>query len=91
MTIEQINEIGAKMEKTIMEGLPETKLFSDAEIVTLQFIGAMICGSLRDHKAIKGHVDYFCKCLTGYADTWIKLDDQNRQKAIKPDFKLVKK
>ena len=44
MTVKAINEMGSKMEKIILEGLPKTKLFSDAEIVMLQFVGAMICG-----------------------------------------------
>lgn len=83
MTIKSINEMGSKMEKIILEGLPKTKLFSDAEIVMLQFVGAMICGSLRDHKAIKNHIDCFCKDLVGYANTWMKLDDQNKSKLVR--------
>ena len=84
MTIKSINEMGSKMEKVILEGLPKTKLFSDAEIVMLQFVGAMICGSLKDHKAIKDHIGLFCKDLVGYANTWMKLDEQNKPKIIKP-------
>ena len=83
MTIKSINEMGSKIEKIILEGLPETKLFSDAEIVMLQFVGAMICGSLKDHKAIEAHIGLFCKDLVGYADTWMKLDKQNKSKIIK--------
>lgn len=83
MTIKSINEMGAKMEKIILEGLPNTKLFSDAEIVMLQFVGAMICGSLKDHEAIKDHVSYFCRDLVGYVNTWIRLDEQNKPKLIK--------
>ena len=83
MTIESINEMGSKMEKIILEGLPKTKLFSDAEIVMLQFVGAMICGSLKDPEAIKSHISLFCRDLIGYANTWIKLDEQNKSKIIK--------
>lgn len=83
MTIKSINEMGSKIEKIILEGLPETKLFSDAEIVMLQFVGAMICGSLKDHKAIEDHIGLFCKDLVGYANTWMKLDKQNKSKIIK--------
>lgn len=83
MTVKSINEMGSKMEKIILEGLPETKLFSDAKIVMLQFVGAMICGSLRDHEAIKDHISYFCRDLVGYANTWMKLDEQNKSKIIK--------
>ena len=83
MTVKSINEMGSKMEKIILDGLPETKLFSDAEIVMFQFVGAMICGSLKDHKAIKVHIDLFCKDLVGYANTWMKLDEQNKSKIIK--------
>lgn len=82
MTVKAINEMGSKMEKIILEGLPKTKLFSDAEIVMLQFVGAMICGSLRDHKAIRNHINCFCQDLIGYANTWMKLDDQQN----KPDL-----
>ena len=82
MTIKVINEMGSKMEKIILEGLPKTKLFSDAEIVMLQFVGAMICGSLRDHNAIRGHIADFCQSLVGYANTWMKLDNQNKPKLI---------
>lgn len=82
MTVKAINEMGSKMEKIILEGLPKTKLFSDAEIVMLQFVGAMICGSLKDHEAIKEHISYFCRDLVGYANTWMKLDDQNKPKLI---------
>lgn len=84
MTIESINEMGSKMEKVILEGLPATKLFSDAEIVMLQFVGAMICGSLRQPQAIKIHIDAFCNELKGYADTWLKLDAKNQSPLIKP-------
>ena len=49
MTVKSINEMGSKMEKIILEGLPKTKLFSDAEIVMLQFVGAMICEIGRAH------------------------------------------
>jgi hypothetical protein len=83
MTIKSINEMGSKMEKIILDGLPKTKLFSDAEIVLLQFVGAMICGSLRDHEAIKDHISYFCRDLVGYTNTWMKLDEQNKSKIIK--------
>lgn len=83
MTIKSINEMGSKMEKIILEGLPKAKLFSDAEIVMLQFVGAMICGSLKDHKAIKDHISLFCRDLVGYANTWMKLDEQNKSKIIK--------
>lgn len=83
MTIESINEMGSKMEKIIFEGLPKHKLFSDAEIVMTQFVGAMICGSIRDHEAIKNHISLFCRDLIGYANTWIKLDEQNKPKIIK--------
>lgn len=83
MTVKAINEMGSKMEKIILEGLPKTKLFSDAEIVMLQFVGAMICGSLRDHEAIKEHISYFCRDLVGYANTWMKLDDQNKPRLIR--------
>ena len=83
MTVKSINEMGSKMEKIILEGLPKTKLFSDAEIVMLQFVGAMICGSLKDHNAIKAHIGLFCKDLVGYANTWMKLDEQNKSKIIK--------
>lgn len=82
MTIKSLNEMGSKMEKIIFDGLPETKLFSDAEIVMLQFVGAMICGSLKGHEAIKLHINYFCRDLTGYANTWMKLDEQNKPKLI---------
>lgn len=91
MTVNQINEMGSKMEKIILDGLPKTKLFSDAEIVLLQFVGAMICGSLRDHEAIKNHVSYFCRDLVGYANTWMKLDAQNKPKIVKPVPGLIKK
>lgn len=90
MTIKSINEMGSKMEKIILDGLPETKLFSDAKIVMLQFVGAMICGSLKGHKAIKDHIDLFCRGLVGYANTWIKLDEQNKSKIIKTPG-LIKK
>ena len=90
MTVKSINEMGSKMEKIILGGLPETKLFSDAEIVMLQFVGAMICRSLRDHEAIKAHIGLFCKDLVGYANTWMKLDEQNKPKIIKPT-ELTKK
>ena len=83
MTIKAINEMGSKMEEIILEGLPKTKLFSDAKIVMLQFVGAMICGSLKDHKAIKNHIGLFCRDLVGYANTWMKLDDQNKSKLIR--------
>lgn len=83
MTVKSINEMGSKMEKIILDGLPKTKLFSDAKIVMLQFVGAMICGSLKDHRAIKGHISLFCKDLVGYANTWMKLDEQNKSKIIK--------
>lgn len=84
MTIKSINEMGSKMEKIIFDGLPKTKLFSDAKIVMLQFVGAMICGSLRDHNAIKDHISLFCRDLVGYANTWMKLYEQNKPKIIKP-------
>lgn len=90
MTVKSINEMGSKMEKIILEGLPKTKLFSDAEIVMLQFVGAMICGSLKNHAAIKGHISLFCKDLIGYANTWIKLDEQNKSKIIETP-ELIKK
>ncbi len=90
MTVKSINEMGSKMEKIILEGLPKTKLFSDAEIVMLQFVGAMICGSLKDHKAIKDRISLFCRDLVGYANTWIKLDEQNKSKIIKTPG-LIKK
>lgn len=90
MTVKSINEMGSKMEKIILEGLPKTKLFSDAEIVMLQFVGAMICGSLKDHEAIKSHISLFCRDLIGYANTWIKLDEQNKSKIIKTP-ELIKK
>ena len=90
MTIESINEMGSKMEKIILEGLPKTKLFSDAEIVMLQFVGAMICGSLKDHEAIKSHISLFFFFLIGYANTWIKLDEQNKSKIINTP-ELIKK
>lgn len=90
MTVKAINEMGSKMEKIILDGLPKTKLFSDAEIVMLQFVGAMICGSLKDHKAIKVHIGLFCKDLVGYANTWMKLDDQNKPKLIQTPG-LIKK
>lgn len=64
MTIKSVNEMGLKMENILLEGLPKTKLFSDAEIVMVQFVGAMICGSLKDHEAIKDHISYF-------AETWL--------------------
>lgn len=83
MTVKSINEMGSKMEKIIFDGLPKTKLFSDAEIVMLQFVGAMICGSLRDPEAIKNHISYFCRDLVGYANTWMKLYEQNKPKIIK--------
>ena len=83
MTIKSINEMGSKIEKIILEGLPETKLFSDAEIVMLLFVGAMICGSLKGHKAIEAHIGLFCKDLVSYANTWMKLDKQNKSKIIK--------
>jgi hypothetical protein len=82
MTIKSINEMGAKMEKIILDGLPETKLFSDAEIVMLQFVGAMICGSLRDHAAIRRHISFFSNSLIGFANNWIKLDKQAKAKPI---------
>lgn len=90
MTVKSINEMGSKMEKIILEGLPKTKLFSDAEIVMLQFVGAMICGSLKDHEAIKDHISYFCRDLVGYANTWMKLDKETKSKLIKTP-ELVKK
>lgn len=90
MTIKSINEMGSKMEKIILDGLPKTKLFSDAEIVILQFVGAMICGSLRDHEAIKNHINYFCRDLVGYANTWMKLDKQSKSKLIQTPG-LIKK
>ena len=83
MTIKSVNEMGLKMENILLEGPPKTKLFSDAEIVMVQFVGAMICGSLRDHEAIKDHISYFCRDLVGYANTWMKLDEQNKSKIIK--------
>lgn len=83
MTIKSVNEMGLKMENILLEGLPKTKLFSDAEIVMVQFVGAMICGSLRDHEAIKDHISYFCRDLVGYANTWMKLDEQDKSKLIK--------
>lgn len=82
MTIKAINEMGVKMEKIILEGLPETKLFSDAEIVMLQFVGAMICGSLKDHTAIRRHISFFGNSLIGFANNWIKLDKQAKAKSI---------
>lgn len=82
-TIKSVNEMGSKMEKILLDGLPKTKLFSDAEIVMVQFVGAMICGSLKDHEAIKNHISYFCRDLVGYANTWMKLDEQNKSKLIK--------
>ena len=88
MTIKSINEMGSKMEKIILEGLPKTKLFSDAEIVMLQFVGAMICGSLKDHEAIKDHISYFCRDLVGYANTWMKLDDQSHTKKYPTRVKI---
>ncbi len=90
MTVKAINEMGSKMEKIILDGLPKTKLFSDAEIVMLQFVGAMICGSLRDPEAIKNHISYFCRDLVGYANTWTKLDEQNKSKLIHTP-RLIKK
>ena len=90
MTIKSINEMGSKMEKIILDGLPKTKLFSDAEIVLLQFVGAMICGSLRDHEAIKDHISYFCRDIVGYANTWMRLDKQNKPKLIQTPG-LIKK
>lgn len=83
MTVKSINEMGSKMVKIILEGLPKTKLFSDVEIVMFQFVGSMICGSLKDHEAIKDHIGLFCKNLVGYANTWMKLDEQNKSKIIK--------
>ena len=90
MTVKSINEMGSKMEKIILEGLPKAKLFSDAEIVMLQFVGAMICGSLKDHEAIKDHISYFCRDLVGYANTWMKLDKEAKSKLIQTP-ELVKK
>ena len=90
MTVKSINEMGSKMEKIILEGLPKTKLFTDAEIVMVQFVGAMICGSLKDHEAIKDHISYFCRDLVGYGNTWMKLDNQNKSKLIQTPG-LIKK
>ena len=90
MTVKSINEMGSKMEKIILEGLPKAKLFSDAEIVMLQFVGAMICGSLKDHEAIKDHISYFCRDLVGYANTWMKLVKEAKSKLIQTP-ELVKK
>lgn len=73
MTIKSITETGAKLEKITFNSLPGTKKFSDAEIIMVQFVGAMICNTIKDPKLRADRITAFCEGLKVYANTFNKL------------------
>lgn len=88
MTLDQITEVSQKIEKIILDSLPESKRFQDAEIIMLQFVGAIICGSLQQPRDIQAHIIAFGKNLQVFANIWI---EDNRKKHKEAKNKIITK